>query len=714
MKKLFISMLLCASALTATAGAKTEPMLRFKGDAPITFMKGQSYDCLTIPRERIDAKARAEEAGHTITIKGNYNTDDYYAYPVDLLSLETGEDYMGFFQDGECTVEDVPTGKYIVLYTFKNQCKPLFPTFMLIIHDDVEVNGDVEWTVDPEEADKVIAFSSVLPDGKEPVLPTAPGEEGVNENDYDWTGATAKNVGAYTLVYKEGFGLVTVTQTNQLYTTPSKIGSIESMKIAVNDISDKWSMSQLREVQTIDDKYYYSMSSVSGTDAAPPVNSTDFCEWEFKFATNPVTGQFGLMGHEYGLLPTPLFENKAGSFGFWMFGYEETPRIFLSEPKSVATSSYPVNYCIRLQKNEYEIEEENNGWMMQEQAGINPMPVYFDTQTQSVAYAMAGVGMNGSPLWWNKDDSHNVQVLPGNTNFACPASGNLLPLGYTAPVNVTAMVVYEGDPYPQLSFSSNYVGIYGEDRGADGKLGSAYVIPKDEEEVFCDMRDLALTIRTLAGEGKLVKPFDIELANDGNILVDGIKGKTITKLHYADPSQGNLYGPTATMLQFRDSEGVVNNTFNTPEDGSVLLSGGDFNLVDVWECAPVTLKVEYAPAGSNEFRQLTMTEEPGNFFMPAFGYFWHGDLSAVATKSENGWFQLRISMSDSDGNTQEQTIYPAFKILSLAGVDRIADDMDESTDAVYYNLQGLRIDKPVDGSVVIRRQGGKTSKVVCK
>lgn len=44
------------------------------------------------------------------------------------------------------------------------------------------------------------------------------------------------------------------------------------------------------------------------------------------------------------------------------------------------------------------------------------------------------------------------------------------------------------------------------------------------------------------------------------------------------------------------------------------------------------------------------------------------------------------------------------------GVDDIADD-DENAPVEYFNMQGLRVDNPIPGTVVIRRQGQKVTKV---
>lgn len=50
----------------------------------------------------------------------------------------------------------------------------------------------------------------------------------------------------------------------------------------------------------------------------------------------------------------------------------------------------------------------------------------------------------------------------------------------------------------------------------------------------------------------------------------------------------------------------------------------------------------------------------------------------------------------------------------LTGVSNIATDTDNTAPAVYYNLQGIRVDNPTPGQILIRKQGSKASKLLYK
>ena len=84
---------------------------------------------------------------------------------------------------------------------------------------------------------------------------------------------------------------------------------------------------------------------------------------------------------------------------------------------------------------------------------------------------------------------------------------------------------------------------------------------------------------------------------------------------------------------------------------------------------PKSLKVEYSPFGADSFKPLAYEEIPELYFMPEFGHFYRAQLDRVNVVSETGWFSLRFTMTDEAGNSQVQTIEPAFSIeAAISGV----------------------------------------------
>ena len=53
-------------------------------------------------------------------------------------------------------------------------------------------------------------------------------------------------------------------------------------------------------------------------------------------------------------------------------------------------------------------------------------------------------------------------------------------------------------------------------------------------------------------------------------------------------------------------------------------------------------------------------------------------------------------------------------INKLAGVDNVAIDNDADAPVEFFNLQGVRVDNPEAGRLVIKRQGSKVTKMVVR
>lgn len=190
-----------------------------------------------------------------------------------------------------------------------------------------------------------------------------------------------------------------------------------------------------------------------------------------------------------------------------------------------------------------------------------------------------------------------------------------------------------------------------------------------------------------------------------NVLVDNIPGKNVTSLTF-DERKADWTSPTLQMLTFNTADGTVADRFQSSSDGILQFAAGDFNdssfvvdgiTFDYYDCKPITVKVEYSPYEENFWSQLNVDEDPTLFTLPSFGYFYRGSLATVDKGSSNGWFDLRITLTDESGNTQEQVISPAFYIDSANGIKTLQTDNDVNKLDVIYNLQGRVVCHPTHG-----------------
>lgn len=190
---------------------------------------------------------------------------------------------------------------------------------------------------------------------------------------------------------------------------------------------------------------------------------------------------------------------------------------------------------------------------------------------------------------------------------------------------------------------------------------------------------------------------------DKNVKVDNVAGHNYATITY-DQSKEDWTPPTLQMLNFINADSTITDRFASPSEGTLQFAGGDFNYIfdavnyrGYFDCQPMTVKVEYSPYNEDKWADFDVEEDPSLYTMPAFGYFYRGQLSQVKGNSSNGWFDLRITLTDESGNTQQQVISPAFKIESLTAISSVNADNARTTDGRIYDLQGRAVAHPAHG-----------------
>ena len=92
-----------------------------------------------------------------------------------------------------------------------------------------------------------------------------------------------------------------------------------------------------------------------------------------------------------------------------------------------------------------------------------------------------------------------------------------------------------------------------------------------------------------------------------------------------------------------------------------------------------------------EGNELAVEEVPENYW-PVMGWFYTGSLAGVTGEALNGWFDLKIRLTDAAGNWQEQVLSPAFRIDDLAYSSVATVVKDNAHEVARYNLAGQRVD----------------------
>lgn len=707
MKSLISTVVAATLATGVSASVKPTPQVFLSEKDVPEYSVGKPFDFMVFPVADKDVKNgkgfKAAETKYQVTVKCEYDASKFFPSFPFLMNKEYSKS--GFVMNGTATIP-APAGVYTLACSFTNiEEGSTDPSSYYIIIEDLEVNGDMEVEISPDMAVNRLSFPMVMENGEVPVLPTIPTEYSwdCEDEDWDWSKANCVEKGAYTYISSDETGVWGISSCNEMSCGPSDPNQDKKFVIAINDVSDRWHFTRASYVRDLQNRVYYAGSSLNGTkEKVAEVNDPVFTKYAYNIVPKtPLFNTLGNNGWQYALASYVTL-NGSAHMALRSSAKDMVPEIYLSAPKNNDTDIFSSSYAIQLTWNEYSNESGSSA------TGIKTPLVYIDNETGKLCYNAIGGLQYGMPYLEGKELETNPGFYPFMSNIEDQEDA----LGATA---AWSEIAIEGDDwdgyldYYEYEFSLVYMGNYGEFRGGDLSVTTCYLAIEDEEEINCSYGKLKKTIEPLCEENKMSKPFSIEFINDQNIVVDNIRGFNNTYIDVVK-HDGQIELPVVTMLQFRNEEGKISNKFKKNENAELLLMATTYRYIAAnnYTCDPVELTVEYAPADSEDFIPLEAVEDADYFQTPA-GYFYRVDLSGIDTPSSNKWYQLRVRVEDTDGNSNEQTIYPAFKIEEGTGVEGVAEQL-VGADTEYYNLQGMPVVQPQPGSIVICRDNGKVSK----
>lgn len=337
-------------------------------------------------------------------------------------------------------------------------------------------------------------------------------------------------------------------------------------------------------------------------------------------------------------------------------------------------------------------------------------PMYSPEDNKWVAGHQSSMFTNNDYLDLANNEAGMGYGITYNYNYSVPATDDVV-FGDNAPVTTFLR--------PSNQFGYSFVGRYGEVRTID-LYSSTLSVKLDGEEVCSDY--FGLMDFFWSEEGKKEGAWSMEINNE-NIMVDGLQGRNHCVMNFV--KDADRLTPTVMQMQMRTEDDRVTDRFAKPEEGLLTFYAGGFQFTydnvtwaQWYDYDPLDeVIVEYAPYGSEDFAGLEVKEDAGKFFMPGYGTYYYSELDQVSAKSNTGWYDVRISLRDSKGSTQVQTVSPAFFIESMTGIDTISDDAAgngfEGAMPVYYTIDGVAIgnNRPTSNGIYIEKRGSKISKI---
>lgn len=318
---------------------------------------------------------------------------------------------------------------------------------------------------------------------------------------------------------------------------------------------------------------------------------------------------------------------------------------------------------------------------------------------------------NPMPLNYTFSSALNLS-MPGCGAFIGQPSDNLEVNFATSPALFSVIDCWtsseDGSVHPEFDIA--YIGRLDEMRSID-KSFVGCMAELDGNPIAKDLEELNGYFRS--NYASLKGTMKISLV-DSNFEIDGKTASNQAEVT-VNLDNADFFPPTLSMLQFRDDKGTITSCF---ESGELRLSASDINFDPSVPSHYVTdspglVRCEYAPAGSDDFKELELTSRPEFYESQILGV----NFSAPLTSSIGapGWYDLRVTVTDDSGNTQMQTIGMAFRLNESSFVDRI--DADRADDTVkYYTIDGIHVDRGnlTPGLYVARHSDGTAYKIRVK
>lgn len=178
--------------------------------------------------------------------------------------------------------------------------------------------------------------------------------------------------------------------------------------------------------------------------------------------------------------------------------------------------------------------------------------------------------------------------------------------------------------------------------------------------------------------------------------------KTVNREY--DNGSGYSYTKTQCTAKLNaSSDGVLTLEVTFPGELTAVINDKE-NSIDFF--APVDHKIHIAWVPKVDVNILSMDKAPADMEWAATDdNIYNHDMSQAG--------DIHVKTTDADGNDVDYIGYTIDPNGEVTGVESIAIDNTADSEAVYYNLNGVRVDNPANGIYIMRR-GNTVSKIMVR
>ncbi len=612
--------------------------------------------------------------------------------------IESGETEIYYFR--------VPAGTYDVYASYYSSIEGMSGAAHLV-HENVVVDGDIEVKFSYDELTEKTVLKPLLRDGREALLPVGTYLDHEPWLELDSSNATATYSCRNDLFFREGCELLTAGISFATYTPKGK----EEVFLS-NKLSDKYHYIFQYVIENNEGEFQASTTDMAGAESGTVNNYIkDFVKYDIpEFSHTPLYDEYGDPKYHAAVCGLLWLDNVP----YWEGGgYTEkaTPEVYWTQQP---TEGFDLKTPIRVNNVQTErtvtLEDGSSEIMRAEIAGLPAL--HTDKGWEYINQNHSACGNFG----YQCPEEGPMVEYPGVPAYCYFADQITQPIANSSPILALMTQVNTFDDATIFLIDPNaYIGRYGEVRNCDQwNLHTIVSINGNKAFDSADGGNLEDWCYENSTDGHEKGILEATFTNR-NVLVDEtIPGFNITSIK-VDERNDDKCTPTPQMLIFKNTAGAITDRFDKAEDGIIEFSAGDFNWVNTGEkfyytCSKADITVECAPYGTGSFTKLDVEEIPENYYMPGFGYFYRGSLANVTEPSENGWYDLRFTLTDKAGNEMVQRISPAFRIDANVGVTSPSIDgvrvwtANGTVTAAGEGITGMDLYAP-DGKLIARANG---------
>ena len=659
-------------------------------------------------------QARADEPTYNVTFKCSWEQGVHYPSSVVVLNENLTRNLsMNYGQLSEVTTQ-LPAGTY---ECFAQLMDNTFSKMLIDFKEQVEINSDTTIEFSTSNITHRIKFRPVNPQGEvwTPNEINYEADENGNYQPVVTKPGNCETIGLQANIILKGYGNVTGK-----YVSADGVFQGQDFwaknDLYISDLSDRYAITNSVLALTGDEVYISKMVLPNGTSNDTLSNDpTDYIPYSetFKVVENEDftdTNYGGYLIYDY---------YNGMSLSGWVGETVGIPtelghsaKFFIDAPASDPTDD--VRYDIVVAPTAFN-HEENVATGMRYALPIIANPIVM--KDGEPYYVHVNIDSYASETnFASTDDLPTLDKFPGLDALTYTVAEKTDIFGNSTPINVFYMKNYETEPN-YFDWSMGYFGRMGELRREDWKYVQMDMTYNGQPVTFADYGEFQLFSASQLYPGTLpIGPIDFT-ATTAIGTVDDMPSMNVTHV-MSDMNNPDYIFPTLRALQFRNSEGQVTDRFNTADEGKMMFTAVDYAFpINVEQgtfatlLQPVNAQVEYAPMGSEEWIPLEINRND-EWSSTNFGYFYEATLAQVTEHSPNGWFDLKVTLTDEAGNLQEQTISPAFKINTMSGIGQVKSG--ERVPVAYYTVDGICHNVAQQGVNIVRYSDGSTSKVIVR